>query len=150
MSRTEGCQGKPSICVLTHVFPFGGEWFLVDEARALEIHFPGKVTWYPRIESPGPQIASFALNATSQRARFMIRLFWGVALFPIAAFVSEIKVLWKRGRPSDFINLLLASVDGGYRLHQILKGPRFDIYYSYWSSVDGLAAARAAKISGSK
>ena len=129
--------------MLTQVFPHSGEWFLTGEARALEKEFGENLIWFPRAAGRRSLLNGMSL-VEDYTLRPLQKLFLGLLHFPLQPFLFEVKVLLRARRLRGIVPLVVGALDVGSRLGFLLKSPRCDVYYSYWSSIDGLVAKLAA------
>lgn len=139
------------IAILTQAFPFAGEYFMRLEALEIEARYK-YVTWFPRSAS-GTTQAKLSNVEPPTTQHFVAKVLSAIRFFPIRAFWSEIATL-RHLRPVDFLiaarDLTLAAFDVGLRVSRIVGLGRFDVIYSFWSSIDGLAAVQAARHMGGK
>ena len=130
--------------MLTQVFPHSGEWFLTGEARALEKEFGANLIWFPRAVGQrsllnGPSLVEdYTLSSLG-------KLILGFVHFPVQPFFFEVKVLLRARRLRGIVTLFRGALDVGARLGFLLKAPSCSVYYSYWSSIDGIVAKLAAE-----
>ena len=123
--------------------------FFASEARALGSRWGEEITWIPRSNGGNSLEGEFPNIVLDHRSQPR-KLLQAVHHFPLRAFLFELRILLKRRAFRKILRLLLAALDAGSRCGLLISLPASSIYYSYWSSVDGMSALLAAKKTGAK